>query len=224
MARRKYPIVTNQIYHIFNRGVGDQLIFSDKRSYKRFLVAVRFYQFREPPMKLSTFLDLALDRRAELFEKMARKGKHLVDIICFCLMPNHHHFLLKQLEDKGISRFISNVQNSYSKYFNTRNKRKGSLFQRPFKAVRIETNEQLLHVSRYIHLNPYSSFVVRTPEELKTYAWSSLSDYLGKTNIDFLRKKVVFDNFEDLKQYQKFILNQADYQRTLDINKHLFLD
>ena len=76
-----------------------------------------------------------------------------MEIICYCLMPNHLHLLLRQLMDGGISKFMSNFANSYTRYFNTKSKRKGPVFEGKFKAKRIETDEQLLHLSRHIHLN-----------------------------------------------------------------------
>lgn len=136
-------------------------------------------------------------------------------------MPNHFHFLLTQSTEEGISKFMGLIQNSYTKYFNLRKKRVGSLFQGQFKAKRVETNEQLLHLSRYIHLNPYSSFVVKTLEDLKEYPWSSLPNYLGINQNGFLKKSLVLDSFMDEKDYQRFVFNQADYQRELEKIKHL---
>jgi len=224
MSKRKYPIITGQTYHVFNRGIGNQQIFPDKRAHRRFLEAVRFYEHQNLSIKLSTFLDFGCDKKAEFSKKIFQRDQRLVEIICFCLMPSHHHFLLKQLVDGGIAKFIGNIQNSYCRYLNIRLGRNGTLFQRPFKAIVVETQEQLLHVSRYIHLNPLSSFLVKNLEELLVYPWSSLSDYLGKTNIEFVKKTPVLDFFKNSKAYQKFIFDQADYQQTLEINKHLLFD
>ena len=113
------------------------------------------------------------------------------------------------------------MQNSYTKYFNLKRKQTGSIFQGHFKAVRVETDEQLVHLSRYIHLNPYSSFVVKSIEKLETYPWSSLPDYLGETKYSFLNKKPVLDFFKNNKAYQKFVFDQADYQKNLEKIKHL---
>ena len=142
-------------------------------------------------------------------------------------MPNHFHLLLKQLKNNGISTLVANFQNSYTRYFNLKNKRVGPLFQGAFKAVRVETDEQFLHVSRYIHLNPYSSLVVKSLEELQRYPWSSLPEYLNpkkhKNKISF--PKEILDFFDDnLHDYQKFIYNQAEYQKNLETIKHLIFD
>lgn len=93
-------------------------------------------------------------------------------------MPNHFHLLLKQTKENGISKLVANFQNSYTRYFNLKNERVGPLFQGVFKALRVKTDEQLIHVSRYIHLNPYSSSVIKSFEELKRYPWSSVEEYL----------------------------------------------
>lgn len=101
-------------------------------------------------------------------------------------MPNHFHFLIKELEENGTRKFISNIQNSYAKYFNTKNERSGSLFQEMFKAVRIESDEQFVHVARYIHLNPYSAFILDNINSIKVFPWSSFGDYLGTNSHSFV--------------------------------------
>ena len=87
-------------------------------------------------------------------------------------MPNHFHLLIKQNIDRDYD-ILSNLQNGYTKYFNTKYSRDGHLFQGPFKAVKIDSEEQLLHVSRYIHLNPYSSGMLNNITDLDNYEWAS---------------------------------------------------
>ena len=154
-------MVTNEYYHVLNRGVASQPIFSSKRDYRRIIATIFYYQNKEVPLKYSKFLRLAKKKRTEILENLKIRKKYRVEIICYCLMPNHIHLLLKQAIDEGISRFMSDLTNSYTRYFNTKNKRKGPLFEGKFRAIRVETDEQLLHLSRYIHLNPYSSYVVK---------------------------------------------------------------
>jgi putative transposase len=139
-------------------------------------------------------------------------------------MPNHFHFLLRQKQDGGISKFLSDFTNSYTHYFNTRQDREGPLFKGVFKAVRIENNEQLLHISRYIHLNPYSSYLIKSLEDLTNYPYSSFLEYLGEAEKEFCQKEIILANFSRLEDYKKFVFNQADYQRSLEINKHLLLE
>ena len=122
MPYRKTPIVTDEIYHIFNRGIDKRPTFTDKREYQRALLTINFYRFVKPPLKLSRFLSL-LDDESTLILQSLEKTNRLVDTISFCLMPNHFHYLLKQLVDGGIPKFISQFENSYTRYFNTKNER-----------------------------------------------------------------------------------------------------
>lgn len=222
MPQRKLPLVTSEIYHVFNRGIDKRPTFTDKRELQRALLTINFYRFTNPQLKLSRFLTLSEDESASFFKKL-EKSEKLVDFIAFCLMPNHFHFLIRQNIDNGISKFISQFQNSYTRYFNTRHERVGPLFLNQFKAVRIESDEQLLHVSRYIHLNPYSSFIVKSIADLLTYQWSSAPEYISH-NDGFCNKDLVLPFFEKKNSYRDFLYDQADYQRTLDQIKHLTLD
>lgn len=123
---------------------------------------------------------LSADEREKVLGYLRKEGEEQIEILGFCLMNNHYHFLLKQKTQNGISRFISNLQNGYAKYFNIKTERTGPLFQPMFQSVRIATDEQLLHVSRYIHLNPSTGYVVEI-NKLGEYPWSSLSCYLKKS-------------------------------------------
>ncbi len=220
MPGRLTPLVKDEIYHILNRGISDQLTFTGRRECWRAIDSMNFYSFDSLPFKFSYFLKLSSKKRKKLFDKLKNKGDKLVELISFCLMPNHFHFLLKQAADEGIARFMSNFQNSYTRYFNTRHKRIGPLFQGPFKAVRVQTDEQLLHLSRYIHLNPYSSYVIKNIKDLEKYEWSSFLEYLGKRR-GFCQKEVVLPFFSGLEDYKKFVYDQAEYQRELQRIKHL---
>lgn len=224
MPGRGVPLVNDEIYHVVNRGIASQPIFFNKKDYERKIATISYYQHASPPLRYSFFIRLPKDRRLEIIEKFKKKGDILVEIIAYCLMPNHLHLLLKQKSNNGISSFMSNISNSYTRYLNVKNKRFGPIYQGKFKAVRIETDEQLLHVQRYIHLNPYSSHVVRDIEELEKYPYFSLSEYLDKSYLDLCNKELVLGFFKNKKAYKKFIYNQADYQRKLDDIKHLTLE
>jgi putative transposase len=224
MSYRKYPIFPEQIYHVFNRSVARQPIFLGEKDYQRFLETIGFYRSASPPLRLSYYNRLAKQEKATFMEKLQKEGKKQIAIFTFCLMPNHFHFLLKELIEGGIRKFASNLQNSYAKYFNTKRKRAGALFQEMFKAVRIETDEQFVHVARYIHLNPYSSFVVKNLGQLKTYPWCSLSDYLDGSHFDFLDKDLLISFFKTKEAFKNFTFDQADYQRHLEEIKHLTIE
>lgn len=221
MPSRIVPLITNQIYHVFNRSVERIPTFTSIKAAKRAIDTISYYRFEHLPVRLSYFLAWSDTKQKELSKQLEQENKTLVTNICYCFMPNHFHFLIKQNQENGISKFLSNFENSFTKYFNTTNKRKGHLFLGQFKAVRIETDEQLLHISRYIHLNPYSSFVVKNLEDLLSYKWSSLGEYLDKRN-GFCDKEIILSKFKKIS-YLKFISDQADYQRKLETIKHLSL-
>lgn len=222
MPGRVLPLVTGEIYHVFNRGIDRRPTFIAKKEYERALQSIKFYRFAQPPIRLSRFL-LLDKKRQELVLDALENSFRLVDIICFCLMPNHFHFLLKQKKDNGISKFLSNFQNSYTRFFNTKNQRDGPLFLNQFKAIRIETDEQLVHVSRYIHLNPYTGYIIKTLEEIKLFPYSSLASYLEDSN-DFIQTELIQSFFNKPIDYQEFVFNQADYQRRLKEIEHLLLE
>ncbi len=224
MPLRKIPLVNNQVYHVFNRSVGNIPIFKGIREYKRFSFSMFYYQNAKPPMKLSKFNTLSIKKRRKIISSLQEKRDLLVHIISYCLMPNHFHFVIKQISDDGIKIYLRVLTNSYSHYFNTKNDRFGALFGGRFKAVRIENDEQLLHVVRYVHLNPYTSYVVDDLKHLEEYYFSSFPEYLGKTKNEVCHKQLVLTQFRNIKKYKDFVYNQADYQRSLERIKHKMLD
>lgn len=224
MPGRSVPLVINEIYHVFNRGIDHRPTFTDMREYNRALEVLSYYRFASPSKKLSYFLLLASDERMKIIDNMKNKSQRLIEIVAFCLMPNHFHFLLKQLSHNGISEFMSNFQNSYTRYFNTKNERTGPLFLDQFKAVRIETDEQFIHVSRYIHLNPLTSYVIKDFDSLKRYPWSSFKDYVVENPDSVCSTKTVLDYFKNKTLYELFVKDQIDYQRKLHMIKHLVLE
>ena len=134
-------------------------------------------------------------------------------------MPTHFHLILNQKKENGIPRFMSNVLNSYTRYFNTKYKRKGPLWEGRFKGVRVQENEYLLHLTRYIHLNPVSASLVNKPE-----AWSasSYNEYIGTSGdrvTDF--QELIDMNPSD---YRGFVEERIDQQRELEKIKHLILE
>lgn len=222
MPARFTPLVQNYYYHVFNRGVNKRYIFKSKYEYNRFVLSLRFYNSLEYPIRLSLFTKLASDQRQEIWGRLQNEKTH-TDIISYCLMPNHFHLLLKQNSENGISKLLGNLQNSYARYFNIKNERIGPLFQGQFKAVKIDSEEQLLHVSRYIHLNPYSSGIVKTLDDLINYSWSSLPEYVSTVKFPICKKDDILPNFKK-SNYKDFVLNNAEYQKSLEHIKHLTFD
>lgn len=223
VTHRKIPLVIGHFYHVFNRSVARQPIFLTNRDYQRALDVLTFYSYLNPPIRFSHYNRLPQSQKNDFMDNL-RKNDKLVEILAFCLMPNHVHFLIKETRDRGISTFMSNFQNSYAKYFNIKTERSGTLFQTMFKAVLIETDEQLIHVARYIHLNPVTAYIVKDIEELKNYLWSSFSTYTGINNLDIINKDTILSYFPSVKKLVDFISDQIDYQRQLDRIKHLLLE
>ena len=197
-------------------------VFTTISDYTRALQTLEYYRFTKPPLKFSKYKDLSIEQKNRINLELDFKKDYLVDILSFVFMPNHFHFLLKQNTDWGVSKFVGQFTNSYTRYFNTRNNRVGPVFQGVFKAVEIESEEQLIHLSRYIHLNPYVSSLV-TKTELDNYRWSSLPAYLGLEN-SFVDKHTVLSQFSKKFSYRDFVHNHSDYARELERVKHLVID
>lgn len=214
MPRRKIPFVTGNYYHVFNRGVAKNNIFESEKDYLRAIKLADYYKHETPKMCFSRLLLFsALDQKKIIAENKALPK--IVSLLAYCLMPNHFHFLLKQKKENGIQTFLRIFQNSYVKYFNTVHERVGPLFQGTFRAVPIKNQETLLHVSRYIHLNPYSSGIVSKPSDIFTYNWSSASEY--KENKELLcNTKELRGIFSSKEDFTSFILDQAEYQKSLE--------
>jgi putative transposase len=135
-------------------------------------------------------------------------------------MPNHFHLLIKQITRDGISKLLKQVMNGYTLYFNEKYERLGSLIQGSFRAVEIINDDLLLHVFRYIHLNPAVSGIVKKPVE---YRWSSYSFYLqGKESI--CKKDLFLSYFPSLTKLREFTEDQIDYAKQLDKIKHLTIE
>lgn len=224
MTIRKVPLVVGEIYHVFNRSIARQPIFLTNSDYQRALDVLGFYSYFKAGVRFSHYKRLPKAQKAEFIDNLRNKGEKQVEILAFCLMPNHVHFLIKEIREKGISTFMSNFQNSYAKYFNLKSDRTGSLFQTMFKAVRIETDEQLIHVARYIHLNPLTAYILKDIEDLTIYPWSSFPIYRGKFTSDVVNIKTILEYFSSLDEFIKFTKDQITYQRELDRIKHLVLE
>ena len=224
MPYRKAVLAFGETYHVFSRSVAKLPIFTSASYFSRFLDLVEYYRFVNTPTSFSFFKKFNREKRERILEELTKENLRHVEIIAFCLMDNHYHFLLKQISEKGTAKFISNIQNGYAKYFNMRTNRSGPLFQPMFKAVRIETDEQLIHVSRYIHLNPTTAYIIEK-EELEDYPWSSLRMYCnpGSSEFSFIDRTSIATCIGNMK-YSKFVHDQIEYQRKLADIKHLLLE
>ncbi|MDO8639062.1 MAG: transposase [Candidatus Daviesbacteria bacterium] len=213
MPYRITPLVEGSVYHIYNRGVEKRIIFLDERDYQRFLQTLYYYQFMGPKPAFSA--------RDKFQVKDFSNNPKIIEIISYCLMPNHFHLLIKQLNNNGISEFIGKVTNSYTKYFNTKHKRVGPLLQGVFKTVLVENDFQFLHLSRYIHLNPYVDKLV---EDLESYKYSSYPQFIGLTLNRLSVPELILNQFNDGDDYKEFVVGHADYARELAHIKHLLIE
>ncbi|MFZ2970979.1 MAG: transposase [Minisyncoccia bacterium] len=120
----------NVFYHIYNRGVDKRVVFEDEEDHIRFI------------------------NRLLEYNQNSEKEPLFVDVVCFCLMPNHFHLVLRPIVENGITDFMRRISTGYAMYFNRKYQRKGVLFESNFKSILVENEEYLKHLSRYIHLNP----------------------------------------------------------------------
>jgi putative transposase len=170
-------------------------------------------------MKFSWLKRLGKDMTPRMTER--REKERLVHIIAYCLMPTHIHLFLRQSAANGISVFMGRLLNGYARYFNLRHKRKGPLWEGRFKNVRVKTNEQALHLSRYIHLNPASAGLVNKPGE---WEHSSYQEYLSRSSQEpgLCAFQGVFDFTS--AEYQNFVEKHRDAQRETAILKGLMME
>lgn len=218
--KRQIELVNSCIYHVFNRSAAGSIIFNDDQEYSRIRETSLFYQFSEPENKYSRYLKIAKKKENtddHTLECALGSRSKIVRIIAYCFMPNHYHFILKQMEDRGIEKFIGNIQNSYSRFFNTKHERRGPLWEGRFKNVLIETDEQLLHLTRYVHLNPMCSSLVKHPGK---WQYSSYLEYvlpdINKKSCDFSQDLSI-----NPANYKEFVNCQLEYQKELPKIKHL---
>jgi putative transposase len=221
MPRRREILVKGEIYHVYNRSSNLQDILVKDRDIRRFIDLLDFYRL---PRKLrySKFSLLSVERRKAFIEEADKEGKY-VSLFAYALMPDHYHLLLRQEAENGISIFISRLQNAFAKYFNLKYKKRGSLFINPFKARRITSEEIFKHVSRYIHLNPVTSYLVEI-DRLGSFINTSYPYYLYDTEDSLIDTQYLLTMFGGRNQYKKFVENNADYQRRLGKIKKFLME
>lgn len=211
MPRRLVPLITGEYYHLFNRSIHHQPIFTKKRDIITFLDMFTYYAQQYPPIKFSYY---KINR-----DKFSLQYTHRhVTIVAYCVMPSHFHFLVRQEVDDGIRVFLQKTINAYVHHYNLKYEQRGSLFETTFRSVRVETDEQLIHLSRYIHLNPVTNYLVNKPQD---YTYSSCSMFLAKNFSLPFDPSIILDNFKNSEDYLTFLLERKDYQRDLEKIKHL---
>ena len=210
----KYTIRNFQeggIYHIYNKGVAKQTVFLNNEDFSIFLYYLSSYLL--PSEKV---LQRYPDTPLRIYSKNLADE---LELLSYCLMPNHFNLILKSKFKDSIPKLMKQLSNAYTFYFNSKYQSRGQVFEGVYKCIEINS-EQLIHLVRFIHLNPLNAFLVDNP---KNYQWSSHSEYLQRLpnlcNIEF-----VLSSFPSLKQWEQFILDQKDYTKTVDKIKDLIFD
>lgn len=205
--KRKHRFEGEQpLFHIFNRGVEKRDIFLDDSDRKRFLLLLCILQG-----------DVFFNHISRLAREFGQRGRlaleeveknimdaRIVELVNFVLMPNHFHLTLKELKEDGITKFMSRLGNSFTKYFNIKYMRSGYLFGSCFHRRLIDSNEYLLHLSAYTHRNPRELKGWKNKEH--NYPWSSYQDYTALNRWGrFLESSIILDQFSSAKEYDDFV-------------------
>ena len=195
---RKTQIITDEHYHIFNRGVDKRNIFIDQEDFSRFFESIHAFNTIEP---IGSIYELSFND-----QKPRKPYRRLVDFICYAVHKNHYHFILKQLVDRGIEKFMHRLGLGYTMFFNNKHHRSGALFQGAYKAIHIDSNDYLLRVSAYINLNhEVHQFGDRVSKYNGEFCRSSWLEYTGESNVHgFCKKSIVLSQFKNTDEYQVF--------------------
>ena len=216
-------LTTGEVYHVRTKSIAGFKIFNSDSEFTRMRDLYRYYGFEKIPSSFSYFSrqkQINGKKKEEYLANSSKKAKRIVDIIAYCIMPTHIHLILKQLKDEGISVFMKNILNSYTRYFNLKHKRKGPLWEGRFKRGWVDTDEYFIHLTRYIHLNPVTAYLTNKSEK---WQWSSYGEYISKGENNNICR---FQKILDIKpsSYKKFVADNKDYQRQLAKIKHLTLE
>ena len=216
MPYRRDIFREGEVYHIFSKSIAGFKIFRNKKEYSRMVELLKFYRKKESEKRR---FSQAIHKEEKTYQN--NKDNNIVKIIAYCLMPTHFHLILTSEDEGVISYFMKKVLGSYAKYFNLKIKRKGPLWESRFKSVKVETDEQLLHLTRYIHLNPVTGGLVEKPEE---WLFSSYREYLNMVKEE--EKICEYSDFLDVSpsSYKDFVESRIEYQKELALIKKLLIE
>lgn len=211
----KRNFVAGNIYHVINRGVDKRSIAMDDQDRFRFIHDL--FEFNDTrPINNTTY---SFRNSKDIARPYIGPRDLLVEILAFCLMPNHYHLLLRPKIDGAVTSFMKRLNMGYAKYFNEKYQRSGALFQGRFKAIEVTEEAHFIHLPYYIHFNPLD---LKTPEWrerklkntataikfLEEYRWSSHLDYMGKKNFPSVtQREFLLDCFGGTKGYEDKIKN-----------------
>ncbi len=206
-ARNSVKIYAEEsYYHIYNRGVEKRRIFTDKQDYSVFLSYLKTYL---SPKNTNLLQLVIMSPKTTPKEKEdAEQQLHLknyseqVELLCYALLPNHFHLLIKQ-HANVINHFMNSLGTRYGMFFNRKHKRNGVLFEDVYKAVLVETDEQLIHLSRYIHLNPKRWFE-KTRSNVDILLPCSLPEYLSIRQTEWIKTHHILGYFSKTNQYKSY--------------------
>ncbi len=217
----------SELRHVLNRGVDKRKIFMDDKDYYRFIHDL--FEFNDQQRVQSNFRRFNAKSHAVGVRAIKRRErKLLVKIHAFCLMPNHYHLLLSPMIESGVAMFMQKLNGGYVQYFNQRHERAGTLFERKYKSVLVDSQAHFIHLPYYIHLNPLDMVAPEWRERkindlskaldyLDGYKWSSHLDYSGKQNFPSVTQRdFLLEVFGGTKGYEKLL---KSWLRDLSINK-----
>lgn len=184
----------SEYYHIYNRGVEKRNIFTDKQDLDRFMQSMMEFNTKNPIGSLyeNSFIKKQLGSRAS----------KLVTFIAYCVNPNHYHFIITPLVEKGVEKFMQRLGTGYTMYFNNKQKRTGVLFQGGFKSKHIDSNEYLLKLSSYVNLNNCDQNG-KVKNQLSVSSWE---EYVENSDLNFCDKSIILGQFNSKKEYKEFAL------------------
>lgn len=208
----------NSYYHIYNRGVEKRIIFQDEQDYSVFLSYLKTYL--SPKDEKIILIDLASPVTNSKEKDRLLRLLHLnnfnekIILLAYCLMPNHFHLLVKQKPFDGIDKFMNSLATRYTQYFNKKYKRVGSLYQAVYKAVLVNSEEQLLSLTSYIHRNPISEKPYAKNKQKNLFLQpSSLPEYLGKRQTPWIHPEDILSFFSKTNpklSYQSLVEDGLD--------------
>lgn len=202
---RKINFENEEYYHIFNRGIDKRKIFSNQEDFDRFLQSINEFNSLSP---IDSIYENTL--RKKKFGGLA--SKPLINLICYCLNPNHFHLILQQATDKGVEKFMHRLGTGYTMFFNEKYKRSGSLFQGTYKAKYINSDEYLLYASVYVNLNHKAHLLKDSSSK------SSWQEYIQNQK-GMCQKNIILNQFKSAAEYKKYAIKTIEIILEKKINE-----
>lgn len=199
-------IAPGEYYHLFNRGAHKVDLFRDDADWLRFLFLVIHCQSPVTVENTHRYLTRAALEDGFKLPKRYRaeiESKRLVELVSFCIMPNHFHLLVREKEEGGIAQYMQRMAVGYTMYFNNKYETTGHAFQGRYKSIHVSDNDQLLHLSAYIHRNPRELAKWKGYE--LAYPYSSFQDLVEENRWgNLLVGDILTSQFDGTKQSNYF--------------------